>query len=67
MKYGNVLNFGGNWIMDFGVGCDFYRYKALKDLKDELFKRHFDLQELASGLVTPCVLFVVFYFIFNFF
>ncbi|XP_011097853.1 1,4-alpha-glucan-branching enzyme 3, chloroplastic/amyloplastic [Sesamum indicum] len=25
------------------------RYKALKDLKDELFKRHFNLQELASG------------------
>ncbi|KAI3466267.1 hypothetical protein Pfo_022930 [Paulownia fortunei] len=25
------------------------RYKALKDLKDELFKRHLNLQELASG------------------
>ena len=30
---------------------DFYRYKALKDLKDEIFNRHINLKEMASGLV----------------
>ncbi|RVW79931.1 hypothetical protein CK203_041409 [Vitis vinifera] len=27
------------------------RHKALKDLKDEIFNRHLNLQEMASGLV----------------
>lgn len=40
--------------MDFGVGCYFARYKALKDLKEELSNRHLDIRDLASGLVLVC-------------
>lgn len=28
------------------------RHKALKDLKDEILKRHFDFRDLASGYVS---------------
>lgn len=37
------------------VDCGFGRYKALKDLKEELMKQYYDLQELVSGLVPLCV------------
>lgn len=31
--------------------CGVCRYKSLKDLKDEIFDRHANLQDLSSGLV----------------
>lgn len=54
MKYGVVLSSalaGGNCYMDYDVGCNFARYKALKDLKEELSNRHLDIRDLASGSV----------------
>lgn len=54
MEFGNVLNY----VHDGGlvVGCGFDRYKAFKDLKEEIMKQYYDLQELVSGLVPLCVL-----------
>lgn len=54
MKFGNVLNtvHRCGLVLDYGFG----RYKALKDLKEELYKQYFDLQEVVSGLVPLCVL-----------
>lgn len=54
MKFGNVLSsvHDGGLVLDYGFG----RYKALKDLKEELLKQYYDLQELVSGLVPLSVL-----------
>lgn len=30
------------------------RHKALKDLQDEIFNRHVNLRDMASGLVYKC-------------
>lgn len=58
MKFENLLNsvYDGGLVLDYGFG----RYKALKDLKEELLKQYYDLQELVSGLVPLCT-FMEFY------
>lgn len=39
------------------------RYKSLKDLKDEIYDRHANLQDLSSGLVEFFVfIFIIFYY-----
>lgn len=56
-KLGTYFCFLVCWKFDAGnLRCWFSyfcvcRYKALKDLKDEILKRHMNFKEMASGLV----------------
>ena len=39
------------WVSYMLILFHFCRHKALKDRKDEIFTRHHNLRDLASGLV----------------
>lgn len=55
---GPFLGASGNCSSFCLLSPYFFRHKALKDLKDEIFNRHFNLKEMASGLVLPCDIYV---------